>query len=98
MEKRVELKSFEDDALRSRAKGSISESKGQEFDRDRYELARVGKQQVLKVCLFSLSYSIMLRISASVRLGEHDWAFLWSNVYMGKFACVSDLRECSYID
>lgn len=50
MEKRIDLQGFDDDILRARGKSSISESKGnQEFDRDRYELARVGKQQVLKV-------------------------------------------------
>ena len=48
MEKGIDLQTFDDD-LRARNKGSISESKGQDFDRDRYELARVGKQQVLKV-------------------------------------------------
>ncbi|KAF1843337.1 amino acid transporter [Cucurbitaria berberidis CBS 394.84] len=48
MEKRIDLQTFEDDVFRTRAKGSISETKGQDFDRDRYELARVGKQQVLK--------------------------------------------------
>ncbi|KAJ4362981.1 hypothetical protein N0V83_010098 [Neocucurbitaria cava] len=47
MEKRIDLQTFDDD-LRARNKGSISESKGQDFDKDRYELARVGKQQVLK--------------------------------------------------
>ncbi|CAO2652761.1 Nn.00g021720.m01.CDS01 [Neocucurbitaria sp. VM-36] len=47
MEKGIDLQTFDDD-LRARNKGSISESKGQDFDRDRYELARVGKQQVLK--------------------------------------------------
>ena len=49
MEKRIDLQAFDDDVLRTRAKGSVSESKGQAFDNDRYELARVGKQQVLKV-------------------------------------------------
>jgi choline transport protein len=49
MEKRVDLQTFDDAVLRARGQGSLSESKGQDFDRDRYELARVGKQQVLKV-------------------------------------------------
>ena len=49
MEKRIDLQTFGDDQLRARGKDSISESKAQEFDRDRYELARVGKEQVLKV-------------------------------------------------
>ena len=51
MEKHVELQAFDSDMLRNRRdKDSISDVKGQEFDRDRYELARVGKEQVLKVC------------------------------------------------
>jgi choline transport protein len=50
MEKHIDLQAFDDDAIRARRKISISEAKGQDFDRDRYELARVGKQQVLKVC------------------------------------------------
>jgi choline transport protein len=52
MEKRIDLQTFDDDIVRARGNGSISEAKGkQEFDKDRYELARVGKQQVLKVCM-----------------------------------------------
>ena len=51
MEKHVELADFNNDGLRNRRdKDSISEAKGADFDRDRYELARVGKEQVLKVC------------------------------------------------
>lgn len=51
MEKHVELQTFNNAGLRHRGdKDSISEVKGAEFDRDRYELARVGKEQVLKVC------------------------------------------------
>lgn len=50
MEKHVELQTFNNDGLRNRRdKDSISEAKGAEFDRDRYELAKVGKEQVLKV-------------------------------------------------
>ena len=49
MEKHIDLQAFDGDILRNRGKDSISEVKGQEFDRDRYELARVGKEQVLKV-------------------------------------------------
>ncbi|UPX20732.1 uncharacterized protein EKO05_0010955 [Ascochyta rabiei] len=48
MEKHIDLQSFDGDILRNRGKDSISDAKGQEFDRDRYELARVGKEQVLK--------------------------------------------------
>lgn len=53
MEKHIDLQTFDGEILRARgAKGSVSESKGHDIDRDdrdRYELARVGKQQVLKV-------------------------------------------------
>jgi choline transport protein len=52
MEKGIDLHTFDDDVVRARGKGSIAESKAaQGFDRDRYELARVGKQQVLKVSM-----------------------------------------------
>jgi choline transport protein len=47
MEKNIDLQSFDDDGLRARGKGSMSETQKQEF-RDRLDLARVGKQQVLK--------------------------------------------------
>jgi hypothetical protein len=47
MEKTMDLQTL-DDELRHR-RLSASEAKGGEFDRDRYELARAGKQQVLKV-------------------------------------------------
>jgi choline transport protein len=50
MEKGIDLRTLNDDVLRARDRGSISESKAQNFDNDRYELARVGKKQVLKVC------------------------------------------------
>jgi choline transport protein len=45
----IGLQTFGNDAIRARGGGSISESKDKDFDQDRYELARVGKQQVLKV-------------------------------------------------
>ncbi|KAG9191682.1 hypothetical protein G6011_10416 [Alternaria panax] len=48
MEKHIDLQTFDDEILRQRGRGSISEGKGQQFDRDKYELARVGKKQVLK--------------------------------------------------
>ncbi|KAJ4987854.1 amino acid permease [Stagonosporopsis vannaccii] len=49
MEKHVELQTLDGDTVRHRRdKDSVSDGKGQEFDRDRYELARVGKEQVLK--------------------------------------------------
>lgn len=50
MEKHIELRTVDGDMMRLRHdKDSVSDAKGQEFDRDRYELARVGKEQVLKV-------------------------------------------------
>lgn len=50
MEKQIHLQNFDDEGvLRPRERHLVSGSKGQEFDRDRYELARVGKEQVLKV-------------------------------------------------
>jgi choline transport protein len=49
MEKSIDLQTL-DDELRQRRKNSVSEAKdANDFDRDRYELARAGKQQVLKV-------------------------------------------------
>lgn len=52
MEKHIDLQTFnDDDGPRARANGSLSEAKGKGFDKDRYELARAGKQQVLKVRL-----------------------------------------------
>jgi hypothetical protein len=47
MEKSIDLQTL-DDELRHR-RLSVSEAKGGDFDRDRYDLARAGKQQVLKV-------------------------------------------------
>lgn len=53
MEKGIDLETLGEDALRHRARGSISESKGKDWDQqaeqDRFELARVGKREVLKV-------------------------------------------------
>jgi choline transport protein len=49
MEKGIGLRAMNEDGLRVRDQGSISDSKGQDFDQDRYDLARVGKKQVLKV-------------------------------------------------
>jgi len=68
MEKHVELAAFNNDGLRNRRdKDSISEVKGADFDRDRYELARVGKEQVLKVChhVFQISFKTDVRSVAS---------------------------------
>ncbi|PSN69517.1 amino acid transporter [Corynespora cassiicola Philippines] len=48
MEKHIELQTLDDAVLRSRGKGPITDSKPHGFDRDQYELARIGKKQVLK--------------------------------------------------
>lgn len=48
MEKTVELQALEDEVLHRRGR-TASDPKAASFDRDRYELARAGKQQVLKV-------------------------------------------------
>lgn len=89
MEKRINLRTFDDDSLRARGKGSVSDAKGQKFDRDRYELARVGKEQVLKVCSTSKDVSSSLIILAPLRTGIHDWSFLWADVHLGNSARVS---------
>ena len=50
MEKTVELQTLDEEILNRRRNASIAESKApSDYDRDRLELARVGKQQVLKV-------------------------------------------------
>ena len=49
MEKTLEFQTLDDEGVRQRDGGSLSEAKPVSFDKDRYELARVGKQQVLKV-------------------------------------------------
>ena len=77
MEKRIDLQNFNDDHMRARGKGSLLESKGQEFDRDRYELARVGKKQVLKVSFAFKDGLSGLTALASVWFGFYDWSFLW---------------------
>ncbi|KAF2111168.1 amino acid permease-like protein [Lophiotrema nucula] len=49
MEKTVELQTLDDELTHRRMDTSISDSKpGKDFDRDQYDLARVGKNQVLK--------------------------------------------------
>jgi choline transport protein len=48
MEKTVELRALEDEVIHRRGR-TVSDPKAASFDRDRYELARAGKQQVLKV-------------------------------------------------
>jgi hypothetical protein len=89
MEKGIDLQPFGDEALRARSKGSLSESKGQEIDQDRIDLAKVGKQQVLKVCDSLPGPTCSLTVVAAVWIGEHDRAVVWSNVHLGKSACVS---------
>jgi hypothetical protein len=92
MEKHIDLQAFDDDAIRARRKNSISEVKGQVFDRDRYELARVGKQQVLKVCDVRSRLLQWLIVVATLWVGEHDGSFLRFDVHLGELASVS-LRE-----
>ncbi|KAF2726797.1 amino acid permease-like protein [Polyplosphaeria fusca] len=49
MDKTVELRTLDDEMPHHRGKGTVSESKvPEDFDPDRYELARVGKKEVLK--------------------------------------------------
>lgn len=51
MEKTIQLQTLDEAAINHRGKPSVSESKApSDFDRDKNELARVGKKQVLKVC------------------------------------------------
>jgi choline transport protein len=69
MEKVVELQTLDEEVLQFRSQRSLSESKMVgDFDRDRYELARAGKQQVLKVCIF-ISISKFILTSDSVVSG-----------------------------
>jgi len=50
MEKVVELQTLDEEVLHFRGQHSLPESKMVgDFDHDRYDLARAGKQQVLKV-------------------------------------------------
>jgi choline transport protein len=61
MEKAFELQTLDEEVLHFRGQRSVSESKmASDFDRDRYELARAGKQQVLKVRLFVCIFGFML--------------------------------------
>jgi hypothetical protein len=86
----IDLQTCGNDAVRARHRaGSISESKGQEFDNDRYELARVGKQQVLKVRDPQSAVFSFLTMLATLRFGEHDRALVWPDVYMGESSGVS---------
>lgn len=89
MEKHIDLQTLGDDAVRARRKNSISEAKGQDFDHDRYELARVGKQQVLKVRFVKSNVLQWLIVAATFRIGEHDRSFLRFDVHLGDLASVS---------
>lgn len=53
MEKSIDLQNFDHNAFQHQGRDSVSESKGRDVDRDRLELARVGKTQVLKVGQFA---------------------------------------------
>jgi hypothetical protein len=92
MEKGIDLQTFGDDALRARGKGSLSESKEQDFGQDQLELARVGKRQVLKVCKTQLGSDPLLTIVATIRFGEHDRFVVRSDVHLGKSTRVSMKR------
>jgi len=89
MEKHIELQRFNHEPLRPRGRGSISEGKGQRFDNDRYELAKVGKKQVLKVCSILTMCLPGLIMVASLRTGVYDRSLLRIDVHLGDFACVS---------
>jgi hypothetical protein len=57
--------------FRQRAKSSVSETKDViEFDRDKYELALVGKEQILKVSELASYASIM---KANTNSAASDW-------------------------
>jgi hypothetical protein len=92
MDKHIDLQTFNHELLRPRGRVSISKGKGQQFDRDRYELARVGKEQVLKVCSISETHPVVLIMLAPLWTGVDDRPLLWVDVYLGDFACVS-LRD-----
>ena len=69
MEKAFELQTLDEEVLHFRGQRLVSESKmASDFDRDRYELARAGKQQVLKVRPFVSIFGFMLT-SSSVASG-----------------------------
>ncbi|EOA90567.1 uncharacterized protein SETTUDRAFT_29418 [Exserohilum turcica Et28A] len=59
MEKRIGLQNLDNDILRARDRRLVvAETKGHDFDRDRYELARVGKEQVLKRTNMSMWFRV----------------------------------------
>ncbi|KNG52136.1 amino acid permease [Stemphylium lycopersici] len=95
MEKRIDLQNFDDDILRPRGRGRLSESKGREFDRDRYELARVGKEQVLKVNGSSEFRNFVLTVLATFWVAFDDGSLLWTDVYLGNLACALQSKNQS---
>jgi len=90
MEKHIELQRFNHEPLRPRGRGSVSEGKGRQFDNDRYELAKVGKKQVLKVGADLPIRLLGLIMVASLRTGVDDGSLLWVDVHLGDSACVSE--------
>ncbi|KAJ4292061.1 hypothetical protein N0V90_009960 [Kalmusia sp. IMI 367209] len=75
MEKVLEFQTLDDDGVRQRGGGSLSEAKPASFDRDRYELARVGKQQVLKR-RFGLVSRSELSSAIPTAGGQYHWVSL----------------------
>lgn len=96
----MELQTFDKDVMMRRRleKDSISDFKAgnNQDDRDRYELERVGKKQVLKVSIHLLRIIAELTMTAPLRPGIYDRSFLRSDVYMGKSACVRYSNICEW--
>ena len=71
MEKAVELQTLDEEVLFHRGKRLVPESKMiDDFDRDRYDLARAGKKQVLKVCSV---ISVHAFLDANFYSAASDW-------------------------
>lgn len=93
MEKAIELGVF-NRTYGHRVKNSVSEPiKPSDFDRDKYELARVGKEQVLKVSYSRPTVFESADIAASFWLGVHDRPVVRTHVHMGKHSSVRVLRS-----
>jgi hypothetical protein len=93
MEKTVELHALDDEVLDHRRKSSVPSKPASDFDRDRYELARAGKQQVLKVSLSNtcrLSRRLITN-AASIRSSEHDRIIMRIDVHLGDIASVGPI-------
>jgi hypothetical protein len=88
MEKVLEFQTLDDDGVHHRGGGSLSEAKPVSFDRDSYELARVGKEQVLKVSALLHHKRHGLTIPASLWVGEHDRIVLRAYVHLGEHISV----------